>query len=407
MNREIKAIDGNKVLADSIKRKLDKTIPPSNPPECSIFRVPEKLFDLDRYAFRRTQWSIGPFHHFKSSTTFQGHKLRYARELLSQITPIWTNMLEECVACVKRIEYQARKCYSEHINLTSDGFVEMMVIDGLFMIELFRKKANISKIERDDPIFDTASRLKVLRHDLVLLENQLPMTVLNCLFNVLELNKEFNGVSLNILALQFFHELLLPQGENFIQTSLSGCEGKHLLDLLGKTFHNLPKLGNEKNNSWKSIPTVTKLKWAGVRFVVGSTNGSFLDIKFKDGVMEIPPMVIDYETDTLIRNLIAYEQCSHGKVAYNMSSYCFLMESLISSGQDVRILRKRGILENHLWYDDSGGKFCCKVPIEKFNYSELCDQVKSYYETCWHRRVWRILRDSLLACICGARIKGD
>ncbi|KAI3950147.1 hypothetical protein MKW92_044461 [Papaver armeniacum] len=336
-------------------------------------------------------WSIGPFHHGKCSTTFEGHKFRYARELLSQITPIaeTTNMLEECVACVKRIEYEARDCYSEHINLSSDEFVEMMVIDGLFMIELFRKKANISKImERDDPVFES---LHVLRHDLVLLENQLPMTVLNCLFNALALNEEFNGVSLNILALQFFHQLLPQGGEEVVQKSLSGCQGKHLLDLLGKTFHSLPKLGNEKNNSWKSIPSVTKLKRAGVRFVVGSTNGSFLDIKFKDGVMEIPPMVIDYETDTLIRNLIAYEQSSDGKVAYYMTSYGFLMESLINSGEDVRVLRKQGILKNHLSSDQVGAvrfkKFCLKVPIANFNYSELCDQVNSYYETPWHRRV--------------------
>ncbi|KAI3850482.1 hypothetical protein MKW98_000292 [Papaver atlanticum] len=339
--------------------------------------------------FRRKLWSIGPFHHGKSSTTFEGHKLRYARELLSQITPIGTNLLEECVACVKTIEYEARKCYSEHINLSSDGFVEMMVIDGLFIIELFRKKANISKIERDDPIFDTVSVLKLLRHDLVLLENQLPMI--------------FNGVSLNILALQFFHELLLPQVEEVVQKSLSGCEAKHLLDLLGKTFHNLPKLGNEKNNSWKSIPSATKLKRAGVRFVVGSTNGSFLDIKFKDGVMEIPPMMIKYETDMLMRNLIAYELSSVGKVTYYMTSYGFLMESLINSGEDVRILRKQGILKNHLSSDEVGAllfkEFCRKVPIANFNYSELCDQVNSYYETPWHRRVWRILRESLLACM--------
>ncbi|KAI3850481.1 hypothetical protein MKW98_000291 [Papaver atlanticum] len=300
-----------------------------------------------------------------------------------------TIMLEECIVYIKRIEDEVRKCYSEPINLSSDEFVELMVIDGLFMIELFRKYAHIgNKIERGDPIFGKSEDLMDSVVDLVLLENQLPMVVLDCLFNVLALKKELNGETLNFLALRFLDQLI-PRGEKVIYTNFTGCEVKHILDLLCKTyFHNLPEAGNAKKNSCISIPSVTELKRVGVKFVVGSTNGSFLDIKFKDGVMEIPPMVIKYETDTLLQNLIAYEQCSDGKVPYYMTSYRLLMDSLIKSGQDVRVLRKHGIVTSPLTDEDVAYNFthrfnelCSEVTLTIFYYSELCEKVNSYYGT--------------------------
>ncbi|KAI3950148.1 hypothetical protein MKW92_044462 [Papaver armeniacum] len=372
-----------KVLADSIQQKLDKTIPWSTA-QCSIYRVPQKLLETNSSAYRPVRISIGPFHHAAYSGFFKLRKLRYARELLSRNTPIagTTNMLEECVACIKRIEDEVRKCYSQPIHLSSDEFVELIVIDGLFIVESFRKYAHVGKI---DPII-FGEGMENLVTDLLLLENQLPMVVLECLFNVLALKKEFDGVSLNIIALRFFDQLI-PRGEKFIHTSLSGCQAKHLLDLLGKTFHNLPpKDGTEKKNSWKSIPCVTKLKRAGVEFAVGSTDGSFLDIKFKDGVMEIPPVAIRHDNDTLLRNLIAYEQCCDGDVTYYMTSYGFLMDSLINSGKDVGVLRKHGILTNLEGDDESVAflfhkKLCSEVPVANFYYSELCEEVNTYCDT--------------------------
>ncbi|KAI3879217.1 hypothetical protein MKW98_028784 [Papaver atlanticum] len=217
------------------------------------------------------------------------------------------------------------------------------------------------------------------------------MVVLNCLFNVPALKEELNGVSINILSLKFF-DPLMPRGKEVIQSNFSGSEGKHLLDLLGKTFHDFPQApkNKPKKNSWKFIPSVTELKRAGVKFVKSSTNGSFLDIKFKDGVMEIPPIIVQDQTDTLLRNLIASERCCDGHVTY-MTSYAFFMDSLINTGEDVVVLRKEGIMKNYLGDDedvaDLFNNLGCEVTLANFYYSELCDQVNTYYKTRWH--VWR------------------
>ncbi|KAI3898250.1 hypothetical protein MKX03_025817 [Papaver bracteatum] len=201
------------------------------------------------------------------------------------------------------------------------------------------------------------------------------MVVLYFLFNLLDLKQEFNGVPLNTIALDL-----------------------HLLDLLRNSFHHLlPKDDKIYKGPWKSIPIVTELERAGVRFVVGSTNGSFLDIKFKNGVMVIPPIVIQDQTKTLLRNCIVAKQCSDGIINY-MTSYGSLTDSLINSAEDVEVLRNQGIITNMLGNDAKVvalfNKLCCEVTMENYYYSDLCEKVNSYCKNLW-RRAWRKLRDSL------------
>ncbi|MCL7034854.1 hypothetical protein MKW94_005707 [Papaver nudicaule] len=327
--------------------------------------------------------SIGPFHHGEASlATMEDHKLSYARALLSRTTPRGTNKLEECVACVKKNEGEARKCYSEPIMLTSDEFVERMLIDGLFMIELLLRKD--PKDNENDPILGNIWVLPSVLRDLVLLENQLPMVVLNCLFKVLAPRREY----MNSIALQFFRqfEQLMPWGKDGCRMNFSGCEGTHLLDLLGNAFYRLPEAGNKRINLLKSIPSVTELKRAGVKFA-SYTSGSFMNISFfSDGFMRITPLVIYDQTETLLRNLIANEQCcaAAGHVTY-MTCYAVLMSNLIKSAQDVRILSKEGILKHHLSDDKVVAalfnKLGSEVNVVNFYFSELCDAVNAYYET--------------------------
>ncbi|OVA16507.1 Protein of unknown function DUF247 [Macleaya cordata] len=379
----------NKGLAESIKGKLESSIPSLNGSQCSIYRVHEKFCKLNKYAYTPEMISIGPFHRGKGNLpAMEDHKLRYVHALLSRTATIGPK-LEECVESIREIEEEARKCYSEPINMNSNEFVEMMLVDGLFIIELFRKSAGKVKSERDDPIFGNIWGLSSLVRDLILLENQIPMRVLNCLFNQPALKEELEGsCSFNMLALRFFNPLMPREKE--VLKNYSKCEGKHLLDLLGKTFHDLPERGKSKNNSWKFIPSVTELKRAGVKFKKSSTRGSFLDIKFNDGVLEIPPVIIQDQTDSLLRNLIASEQCCDGHVTY-MTSYAFFMDSLINSADDVGLLRNQGIITNYLGDDEDVSalfnKLCCEVTLANFYYAELCDQVNIYYKTRWHK--WR------------------
>ncbi|KAI3897017.1 hypothetical protein MKX03_015841, partial [Papaver bracteatum] len=299
-----------------------------------------------------------------------------------------------CVSYLEEIEDVARKCYSEPIDLRKDEFVKMMFIDGMFMIELFRRhEFDADKIKQDDPFLGNISNLPSLVRDLILLENQLPMVVLDGLFNLLALKEELKGVPINILALRFFNHLM-PRDKKVTQTLFSDYQGKHLLDLFSKTFHRL--LPKKMKYLCESIPSVTELKRVGVKFVAGSSNGSFLDIKFKNGIMEIPPIKIEDQTDALFRNCIAFEQYCDGNLTY-MTSYAHFMDSLINSGEDVRVLCKQGILKHSLDHDEDVAtlfnKLCCEVTVANFYYSELCDLVNNYYNTRWHAWKATLKRD--------------
>ncbi|KAI3947668.1 hypothetical protein MKX01_034333 [Papaver californicum] len=433
--------------------------------------------------------SIGPFHCQKENLkSTEECKLLYVHDLLcrkaekkykhvteinNEITDV-TNNEEEIEEEVKILNIQKREkmeelvrkysssgtmitsnrwliplsceCYSEPIMLKNNGFVEMMVIDGLFIIELLQRCAMKRKNFKDDPLLGRLWVLSSLTRDLLLLENQLPMVVLTCLSNLTSLEDELEGKSLNTLVLGFFNHLMPKHKQVLMMHSKKHIhESKHLLNLIAKTFHpptrakkahsrwkfikittkmnhktpinsvkadNLPwnlfsrsvwaklnQAGFSKfiiasathssrppadvenaayASSWKYIPSVTELKHAGVSFKKGSTEGSVLDIKFNDGVLIIPPIIIQDKTDLLFRNIIAYEQCQMG---------------VIYSAQDVEMIRNKGIITNTLCSDEDVSnlfnKLCRELIADNFYYFQLRDQVNDYYKR--RRHFWKTI----------------
>lgn len=73
---------------------------------------------------------------------------------------------------------RARNCYADPLKLKEEKFIEILVVDGCFLLELFRKDAYIAPRDKDDPIFNTLWTFENLYHDLILLENQIPWFVL-------------------------------------------------------------------------------------------------------------------------------------------------------------------------------------------------------------------------------------
>jgi hypothetical protein len=61
------------------------------------------------------------------------------------------------------VEKDARECYVEAIDyINPEQLVKILVIDGCFLIELFRKKANLVPREEDDPIFTMSCSISAL-----------------------------------------------------------------------------------------------------------------------------------------------------------------------------------------------------------------------------------------------------
>ncbi|PQQ13962.1 UPF0481 protein [Prunus yedoensis var. nudiflora] len=265
-----------------------------------------------------------------------------------------------------------------------------MVVDGCFIIELFRKcftavtpgkYARKVFIERDDPVFNMSWMITAFRYDLLLLENQIPWRVLDCLFMLTRENDETNEPSLSELTLNYFRSYILGKHPKKIEEVGS----KHLLDFTRKCLlRGTQKDSNiHRNPVQAQIPCVTELIQAGVKFQ--RTNDSMLNITFENGVMKIPTIVVCENGESLFRNLIVYEQCEASVYEMEITSYAMVLDNLINTSSDVDILVQKGILFTHLSKEDIASFFSKlynnTIPGD-FSYKELTDKVNEHY----HRR---------------------
>ncbi|XP_059435364.1 UPF0481 protein At3g47200-like [Corylus avellana] len=180
---------------DSIAKEVEKCeesvidIPPEWP-ECCIYRIPKQLRMVKVEAYTPKLVSIGPFHHRAAELKdMEKHKQRYLKHFL---TRAWKSE-EDLLKFIKDREVKIRHSYSEDCELESGNFVQMILLDAIFIIELFLKvtdndeKEAKRKEEEDckkesDYILSKPWLKEGILHDLILLENQLPFFVLEELY---------------------------------------------------------------------------------------------------------------------------------------------------------------------------------------------------------------------------------
>lgn len=100
-----------------------------------------------------------------------------------------------------------------------------------------------------------------------------------------------------------------------------------------------------------NIPSVTELVKAGVRFVpthAGISSISF-DVKLK--TFCLPVVCLDVNSEVILRNLVAYE-ANNGSGPLVFARYAELMNGIIDTGEDVKLLREKDIIVNHLKKDE-------------------------------------------------------
>lgn len=150
---------------------------------CCIFKVPQLLVEVNSKHYHPHIVSIGPYHRGRQHLEMmQQHKWRYLCDLLDR-TPSTGPKLADYLQVVVE-EEKIRGCYSETLNyLSKSELVEMMVLDGLFIIEVFSKFEHFAQ-NLDDTIFSSEWILPQLRLDFLRLENQIPFFVLQQLFDM-------------------------------------------------------------------------------------------------------------------------------------------------------------------------------------------------------------------------------
>uniref|UniRef100_A0A6N2KCI7 Uncharacterized protein n=1 Tax=Salix viminalis TaxID=40686 RepID=A0A6N2KCI7_SALVM len=403
-------------LISSIESMMSQNLIMSD--KCCIFRVPPILRRHSERAYTPNAFSIGPWHrnHPLMQST-EKIKLKYLKRLLSRESKSIT--LKELVESTREIEKEARSYYAGPIDVGVEDFVRLLVIDGCFLIELFRKDQDIRLREKDDPIFNMSCMLQYLYHDLILVENQIPWLVLEHLFNKTSAKQSTQAkeTTLAQLALQFFANIFSSNPPN-TDTPYDGT--KHLLDLLRNwlvkssgnddvvetprdgTKHLLDLLrnclvkssGNDEDveTGWEPIPSATDLVDAGIELKVSdSEHRSILDVTFRNGSLEMPSLLIQETTEVIIRNLISYEQCSP-QCTDIITSYAVLLDSLINTIKDMDILTRSGIITNWLNPEEATqffNKLYHDAFLKKYYYHKLHRDVNKYYRRRCPR--WRAL----------------
>ncbi|KAL9239869.1 hypothetical protein vseg_014148 [Gypsophila vaccaria] len=369
--------------------------------ECCIYAVPENLRQVNEDAYRPLLVSIGPVH-CRDTRLADMHrqKLRYLQSFLLRYPEC---CLDKCLDFAKEWKDRARKCYIETIPLPSsttneDVFTEMLLLDAAFIIELFMRNYSYEqndpsiRVGLDDRVFNKPRAIIDVTRDLRLEENQIPFFILVDLYKqAIESSLRHPHPSILEIICKFFKVERVPQGMN-----LDGIE--HLLGFLRECY--MPTKRRDQslmnNQKFEFTSSATKLKEAGVKFVV-MENANLLDIGFTKGVLLIPRLQVTDDTESLFRNIMAFEQCHHYYDSYIIDYFAFL-NSLINTAEDVEILVKRQIIENWLGNNDEVANLFSKLFKEirlqdaKFYYSGVCRDLNAYAKTRSHR--WKAILKS-------------
>ncbi|XP_031271210.1 putative UPF0481 protein At3g02645 [Pistacia vera] len=382
--REHASIDIEK-LADTLNGKLRTLHPLSR--KCCIYRISQRIRQLNESACSPRAVSIGPFHHgIEELKAMEEQKLAFLRDFLHRTE----KSIMDFLLYVKDKEVELRECYAETISIESNEFVEMILLDAAFVIEFLLKCNRISS--GGQSAYISSSIFFDLWPDIWKLENQLPMFMLKGLF---ELAMPMKGMPDELSLFKLIRNLkmdmvgccLLKIEENFLEDCFS--EGKHLLDWLRLCLQP-PELHSQNEFKTATTPAITELEQAGVKFKVGSSK-YFFDITFKNGILEIPELLIVADTEILFMNLLAYEQLNCSTRYSN--DFIVLMNRLVRTRKDEEILIQNGVIEDYIWGKGGGTAVFQKLGQESdtktdsFYYTDLVNQLNAYCGTPWNK--WR------------------
>lgn len=344
---------------------------------CCIFRTSHSLRRMNTYAYEPELLSIGPYHHGKYNLRMiEEHKPRFLRLFVEEAGKNGVSY-DVLLEAVSKQEEAIRTSYSEDFIFNRKKLMDMMLLDGCIILMLFliiSRKLDITI--KDDPIFKMPWILPKIHRDLLLLENQVPLFLLETLMVTSKISPPGG---MNKMAFKFFtYSTQLP---GLSRPSNYNIQAKHLLDLIRQTFIPYPSKKDKtqdhsslsipcwrgrksQTGTWEScsdpflrlITSATRLHSKGLVLKPSVEADTWLDIKVKKGVLEIPPLVLDDFIGQVFLNFVAFEQF-YSYCPNHITSYVAFMGCLMNEEADARLLREKGIMENYFETDQQVSRF--------------------------------------------------
>ena len=303
-------------------------------------------------------------------------KRRYQGEFLKRNDMDEKNFMD-FLRRIQKKEESIRLCYSGSFRIHTERFVKMIVLDAVFIIEFLK-----DSYDDDFPQNLDTRMISCIGEDLMLLENQLPFSVIDCIYSEFY-NPRQDDISFLDLATHHFGKYQLAQRPE----STPPTEVSHFTDLL---MNFMLKGALERENRSKPIKlkySAVTLRKAGVKFQATEDKCLF-NVHFENGVLKIPLLEVDDSMERFVRNVMAWEQCYKPGEAY-ISNYFKFMDYLIDRSEDVALLAEEGIIKNWLGDDAAVSNLMNNLSqrSEKTSYySDICQTLNDYYENPWNRR---------------------
>lgn len=372
----------------SIDKMLEGLVPLSS--KRCIYKVPTSMRNVNKEAYTPKVVSIGPLHRGgEGLKAMEQEKLRYLQSFLNRA---YLEM-EDIVKSLRKREEEVRNCYSEKVELRSDEFVKMILLDGCFILELLLRRYDENSVKDDDLVFSRPHIFEDIWLDLILLENQLPLFVLSDIYDLIPCSRHKRLPSVHDLVYKF-----VSSGMDMDRPdSNSSPSPLHLVDCLRMCYlANTPSSRLKGKTMTSFSPSATRLQEAGVKFEKVESK-FLLDLKFdkKLGVLKIPILHIQDSTEVILRNQIAFEQCHHS--VRPIIEYIVLIDSIIDTPADVNLLMEKGVIQSIV---DSGESIC-----QLFNnlgkqvilgdeplFFHLCADLRGHCATRWNR--WKAILKS-------------
>ncbi|KAJ9548778.1 hypothetical protein OSB04_021321 [Centaurea solstitialis] len=351
----------------------------------SIKKVHSSFRNLCARSFNPQVVSIGPLHKNNINVqAFNGKKATYLSSLLSRLETksLQEQILEECVKKVEESIEKIKKCYEGISDYGTDtAFVKMMVMDACFILEFAYQisKSFMGKMSQSQAIS--------VSYDLVLLENQIPFFVLDDIFQCTILQIDPQQTIIELIG-KLLSRINLFEGD--LSTIHNSKEPAHILELLHtcyKPHHNIPS-----TTSNLVMHSVVELDRAGVSFRPNQNTKWPMEMKVElhkfpwylgKPTLRMPVLRIHHFTESVLRNLIAYEQSS--RVVNYITSYAMAMDMLVNTQEDIAKLVQSKVLVANLSSNEEAANMmnniCKQVPWEHFFYDEEWKLLDSYYNS--------------------------
>ncbi|TYH30609.1 hypothetical protein ES288_A01G109200v1 [Gossypium darwinii] len=301
--------------------------------------------------------SIGPYHYTNRNLPLDKYKYSFLDRFISRTGKDLRFYVQQMMS----LEWHSRTCYSHDFSMSSPQFVEMMLLDGCFIMEVLH---HFGVSEQQPWVFPVEPwQLPILVQDLLILDNQIPFFVLEMLFESLESQEGTPTLSLCTMALKFFDlafplsmdiacplkphhllDLLLHSirpsnpsqmvAPNFVYSFLKKINTRNQADTMRDQLEQQPPFYLTKN--------VMELQASGIQ-LRSTTAARFTNINFNNGGLEIPSVTINDIFIAILNNCVALEHCSETS-SKDFTAYVSFMSKLIRHPSDAELLCSNGII---------------------------------------------------------------